>query len=203
LRWPGFPFDQEEKQVIVQGPAGRRAFSVGEKEVLLRFALTAPHTPWVSVFRLGGTCARGKIISWFPCSLLISAVNGSRRVAMEYRSWLPSTSPRFDCREPRRRFAEFAEQVQPGTWISRDSAEPNIEDLFLRDSRVLWDDSENSEIHADPVYFPRTSAVPALDAARTIRAFCRTGQPADYVAWTPNSPQVASNSIDLLSAVHF
>jgi hypothetical protein len=175
--------------MIVQGPAGRHAYSVGEKEVLLRFALTATHTPWTSVFRVGGTCARGQIIAWFPCSLLVSAAHGSDRVAMEYRSWLPDSTPRFDSREPRQRFADFATSVQPGTWISHHSTAS--EQLFLRDSRVVWDHDNHSEILVDPVYFPSNAAVPALDAARTIRRFCVTGQRPDHIAWIESTPDVA------------
>jgi hypothetical protein len=175
--------------VIVQGPAGRLAHSVAEKEALVLLSLTPPHTPWVSVFRVGAPCERGKIITWFPCSLLVSAVKGSRRVAMEYRCWLPETTPRFDRQEARRRFGELVDQRESGVWISRSSSGIHAEDLFLRDSRVLWDQDADDEIVADPVYFPSTAPVAGLQAARTIRAFCRTGRRAQHIVWTAGPPQ--------------
>lgn len=175
--------------MIVQGPAGRLAHSVAEKEALVRLALTPPHTPWVSVFRVGASCARGKFITWFPASLLISAVQGSRLVAMEYRCWPPEVTPRFDRQEARLRFGELVDRLENGVWISRSSAGIHAEDLFLRDSRVLWDQDEDDEIRADPVYFPRTAPVTGLQAARTIRAFYRTGRRANHVIWAPGPPE--------------
>jgi hypothetical protein len=104
---------------------------------------------------------------------------------MEYRCWQPETTPVFDRQEARRRFAEFIEQLQPGAWISRNSAGLSVEDRFLRNSRVLWDPEGDNQIQAAPVYFPPTAPVPGLHAARTIRAFCRSGQRANHVPWIP------------------
>jgi hypothetical protein len=197
LRWPPFPHcDPKEDKVIVQGPAGRHAYCVAEKEALVRLALSAPHTPWVSMFRVGATCARGKVITWFPCSLLVSAVRGSRRVALEYRSWLPETTPRFDRREPRVRFAAFAADVVPGSWISIDNAGIRATDRYLLDSRVRWDQDSESEIQADPIYFPPTAPVPVLLAARTLRAFCRTGQGGNHITWVGSAPHTMPEAAD-------
>jgi hypothetical protein len=188
--------NQEDTQVIVQGPAGRHAYSVGEKEVLLRFALTAPHTPWVTTFRIGATCARGRTIAWFPCSLLVSAVHGSDHVALEYRSWRPDTLPRFDTRDPHERFADLITDQSPGTWITHhDRPATDDQPLFLRDSRVLWDDDNHTEIQADPIHFPHTAPIPALKAARAIRTFCRTGQRPHHVSWTTHPVQVVSTPV--------
>lgn len=170
--------------MIVQGPAGRHARNMAEKEALVLLSLTAPHTPWVSVFRVGATCARGKVVAWFPCSLLVSAVKESRRVALEYRCWPPDATPRFDRQEARQRFGELVDQLETGVWISRSSAGIHAEDLFLRDSRVHWDSDGGDEIRADPVYFPPTAPVAGLHAARTIRAFCRTGRRPNNILWT-------------------
>lgn len=175
--------------MIVQGPAGRHAYGVAEKEALVLLALTAPHSPWVSVFRVGAHCARGKTVTWFPSSLLVSAVKGSRRVALEYRCWSPETTPRFDRQEARRRFGELVDQREEGVWISRNSAGIHAGDQFLRDSRVCWDSDDDEEIHAEPVYFPPTAPVSDLLAARTIRAFCRSGRRPHHVGWTACPPR--------------
>lgn len=49
--------------MLLLARSGRHAHNMDEKEALVRLALTAPHTPWVSIFRVGATCERGKVIA--------------------------------------------------------------------------------------------------------------------------------------------
>lgn len=164
--------------------AGRHARSMDEKEALTRLALAAPHTPWVSLFRIGAPCEHGKVIEWFPCALLVSTVYRSRRVAMEYRSWLPEMVPTFDHKHVRQLYANFSEQqAEPGTWISRNSVGINSVELFLRDSQTATGLDGENEILPESTYFPPDATVPTLEAARSLRVFYRTGLRANYFTW--------------------
>lgn len=178
--------------MLLLARSGRHASSMDEKEALIRLALAAPHTPWVSIFRLGATCEHGKVIGWFPCALLVSAVHRSRRVAMEYRAWLPEMPLVFDRKEARQRFAEFCAQTEPGTWISRNNAGIRSAAGFLRDSLLVSGAGGGEEIEAESVYFPEDATVPPLEAARTLRAFYRTGLRANHIPWIA-SPRSTTN----------
>lgn len=176
--------------------SGRHACSVNEKEALVRLALAAPYTPWVSVFRIGATCERGKVISWFPCALLVSAVHRSRRVAMEYRSWPPETVPVFNRKENRQCFANVCGQTEPGTWISRNNAGICSAEGFLRDSRIVSGAEGGDYIETESVYFPDDATVPALEAARTLRVFYRTGLRANYFTWVASPRSTTDLELD-------
>lgn len=174
--------------MLLLARSGRHAHNMDEKEALVRLALAAPHTPWVSIFRVGATCERGKVIAWFPCALLVSAVHRSRRVAMEYRSWLLEEEiPAFDRKEVRQRFADFSAQAEPGIWISRNDMGICSTDMFLRDSRIMSGVDGDDEIHAESVYFPGDATVSALEAARTLRVFYRTGLRSKCLTWIASS----------------
>jgi hypothetical protein len=176
--------------MIVEGTAGRHASSMTEKEALIQLALTAPHSPWISIFRIGDTCDRRKSIAWFPCTLLVSALHGSQRVALEYRSWQPEGTPKFDHREARERFAKFTAHLKSGTWISRNNEGIRSWDLFLRESHVAWSPDSEGEIQTEPRWFPHSASVPALDAARVLRTFCRSGQRDSQITWVANAQHV-------------
>lgn len=132
----------------------------------------------------------------FPCALLVSAVHRSRRVAMEYRSWLPEEVPAFDRKEARQRFAEVLEQAEPGTWISRNDVGICSTDMFLRDSRVISGVDGDDEIQAESVYFPRDATVSALEAARTLRVFYRTGLRSKCLTWIASPRSTTDAELD-------
>jgi hypothetical protein len=182
--------------MLVLARSGRHASSMDEKEALVRLAFAAPYTPWVSIFRVGAPCERGKVIAWFPCALLVSAVHRSRRVALEYRSWLPETVPAFDRKEARQRFADVCEPAEPGTWISRNNAGICSAEGFLRDTRIVSGVGGDDYIEAESVYFPDDATVPALEAARTLRVFYRTGLRANYFTWTASPRTTTDTDLD-------
>jgi hypothetical protein len=113
---------------------------------------------------------------------------------MEYRCWRPETTPKFDRQDIRRCFAEFIDQLQPGTWISCNNTGTSVADLFLRGSRVQADEDTEDKPQAKTVYFPRTAPVPDLNAARAIRAFFRNGQRTNHITWTKAPPWPDENT---------
>jgi hypothetical protein len=158
----------ERKSVIIQGFEGLRAYNRTEAEALLRCALTATDTPWLSTWHIGEPS--GEHIIWYPCSLLVSAAHHTDHVALQYQSWELSTqdAPRLAFRESRRRWNEHFPNPQ-GTWISHN---PHGTTPLPRPSNTA---------------FPRTAAIPALDAARAIRAFYHTGHRTTQIHWCPDS----------------
>lgn len=166
---------------------------------MLRTALAAQRTPWLTVFHVGAPYARSPNIAWFPCALLISALPQSRRVALEYRSWQPETTPRFGRKAVRQCYDELARTVEPGAWISRNNTGIRTTDLFSRGGPADWNPDNDSDFYADPVYFPNNATVSQLEAAKALRVFYRSGQRAQHITWinapaplsqpVPNSPR--------------
>lgn len=182
--------------MLLLARSGRYAYSMDEKEALVRLALAAPQTPWVSLFRVGATCEHGKLITWFPCALLVSAAHRSRRVAMEYRSWAPDTVPVFDRKEARQRFANLCAQPDPGTWISRNDLGISSKEGFLRYSRIVSDIDGDDCINSESVYFPNGATVAEIEAARTLRVFYRTGLRANHFTWVPSPRNTSDTELD-------
>lgn len=182
--------------MIVLRSAGSYAYTPKEKETMLRSALTAHHDPWLTIFSVGAACERRQMLAWFPCALLVSAVPRSRRVALEYRSWLPDATPRFGLKVVRQVYDELTRTIETGAWISQNNAGIHSTDLFLRGNQADWRPDNDAE--ADPVYFPGSATVTKLDAARTLRAFFRTGRRSDHITWTGSTPNTATTDLDAI-----
>jgi hypothetical protein len=183
--------------MIVLDSAGRHAYTVADKEAMIRLALTAPYTPWLTVFHVGARCVGGRAIAWFPCALLVSAVHRSRRVAMEYRSWLPGTTPNFARKDARRRFDELIQQAETGVDLAEQRGNLRHRTVFAWQPSGLGP-SQRHRHHGRSVYFPRNATVPDLEAARTLRVYFRTGQRSHHITWTTSTHHTATAEFEPL-----